>query len=336
MNSLLHTEKENKEKTLDEFHKVYQDLQIKKPWYLYFMPKVNTILVVNRKDNEIVEEVNPIATSVALEIGQTFSHLTTESKAVFTALTHKAGQHFTDPKSVQNIPAFVAAYRVDMTEVIPETYTCFNHFFYRKINLNKRVIPENENLFLAAADCRLSTFLNENEATKYWIKGKHFTLKNLTQIESINSQSRVIIHRLAPCDYHRWHHPFSGVCKKTTIIPGTYYTVNPLAVRSDIDVFTENHRTVRIYNTDHFGQVVEVAIGALLVGSIHLNEENIRVMRGDEAGFFAYGGSTVIYIIDNERITMDNDLCHNSFELKETLVECRTRIGCIPNYSFNR
>lgn len=77
------------------------------------------------------------------------------------------------------------------------------------------------------------------------------------------------IFRLAPQDYHRFHWPVSGTVASITDIPGRLYTVNPIAVNSKVNVFGENKRAVVMIDTEAFGRVAFVAIGATVVGTIH-------------------------------------------------------------------
>lgn len=103
-------------------------------------------------------------------------------------------------------------------------------------------------------------------------------------------------------------------------LPGDYFTVNPQAVNQTLDVFTANRRDVLIINANLFptkqGEtpkvtpVAFVAIGALLVGSVNWSKKpGETVNKGDDLGWFAYGGSTVVCVFPQEAgIQWDDDL----------------------------
>lgn len=139
----------------------------------------------------------------------------------------------------------------------------------------------------------------------------------------------LVIFRLAPQDYHRFHVPVSGTIEKFVDIPGCLYTVNPIAVNSKYcNVFTENKRVVSLISTKEFGKVAFVAIGATMVGSITFSKkEGDYVKKGDEFGYFSFGGSTVICVFEKDTIKIDEDLLENSSRSLETLVSVGMKLG---------
>lgn len=139
----------------------------------------------------------------------------------------------------------------------------------------------------------------------------------------------LVIFRLAPQDYHRFHVPVSGTIEKFVDIPGCLYTVNPIAVNSKYcNVFTENKRVVSIISTREFGKVAFVAIGATMVGSITFTKKKgDYVRKGDEFGYFSFGGSTVICVFEKDSIEIDVDLLANSARSLETLVAVGMTLG---------
>jgi phosphatidylserine decarboxylase len=142
-------------------------------------------------------------------------------------------------------------------------------------------------------------------ATKYWIKGYGFTLERLLGSPELAAQfngGSLVIARLAPQDYHRWHAPVSGTVRGIKDIPGAYYTVNPQAINEPgtLDVFCENKRSVMTLERSATGSPIAiVAVGAMLVGSIKyvggVDTLGTQVRRGQCLGAFYYGGSTVIH-----------------------------------------
>jgi phosphatidylserine decarboxylase len=147
--------------------------------------------------------------------------------------------------------------------------------------------------------------------------------------------SEIGIFRLAPQDYHRFHAPLDAVVGKQKDIVGNLYTVNPMAVKElsyrnvfilisrNLNVFTQNKRAVLALKTDFEHPVLFVAIGAMLVGSIGWSvKEGQKVRKGEDMGYFAYGGSTVIVLFPKEmEVVFDDDMSHWSKDGFETVMK---------------
>ena len=219
---------------------------------------------------------------------------TTAIQEFFASETIRLGKVFDDPKSREHIATFIKMYQINLNELLHSNisdYETFNEFFYRKLKPGARPIDklDDPNTIVSAADCRLIVFDNVNEATRIWIKGRYFSLKHLFDNRKLAEEfdgGSIAIFRLAPVDYHRYHTPINGkIGSNIRQIPGTYYTVNPIAIREDIDVLTRNRRTVITIESDNFENVVFVAIGATLVGSVNFTvEPGQSVKKGDEVG----------------------------------------------------
>ncbi|CAK5267630.1 unnamed protein product [Mycena citricolor] len=224
----------------------------------------------------------------------------------------KEGKVYDSPESTASIASFVKTYELSTDELLEpdlSKYKTFNEFFFRKLKSDARPVahPGDSSAFCSAADCRLTVYPSIDLAKEFWVKGRQFTVPNLLGVEPNSEKaitfegSSLAIFRLAPSDYHRFHSPLDGTVGETVHIPGQYYTVNPQAVNEPgFDVFTANSRSV-LYLT-HSGTglpVAFVAIGALLVGSIRWTnggEPGETIKQGEELGYFAYGGSTVVVL----------------------------------------
>ncbi|SCZ94632.1 BZ3500_MvSof-1268-A1-R1_Chr12-3g04010 [Microbotryum saponariae] len=240
----------------------------------------------------------------------------------------KQGELYDSPQgALQHIQQFVKTYSIDTQCLLQpnlEEYRTFNEFFYRKLKEGERKVAAegDERVVSSAADCRLTVFQSVELAKEYWIKGQQFTLANLFQDEEMAKQfegGEVAIFRLAPADYHRFHSPIKAVVGPTKYIEGQYYTVNPVAVNEDLNVFTE-----KIPDEGIPKNVAFVQIGAMLVGSIvQTVAEGDQVARGGELGYFAYGGSTVLCVFPAGQVHWDEDLLRNSKQKMETAVKVR-------------
>jgi phosphatidylserine decarboxylase len=163
------------------------------------------------------------------------------------------------------------------------------------------------------------------------IKGRSFTIGGLLKSDEEAKRfagGALAIFRLAPQDYHRFHIPVNGVIQSRAEIAGHYFTVNPMAIRSQIDVYLENKRTVTFIESPEFGRVAYVAVGAMMVGCInHTTKVGQSVERLQEEGYFAFGGSTVILVFEPNKIQWDADLLANSERKIETLVRVGSSLG---------
>ncbi|KAK5464801.1 hypothetical protein LTS15_001364 [Exophiala xenobiotica] len=257
----------------------------------------------------------------------------------------KMGRSYDSPESKDHIKPFLDSFELwptmeEMVKPNPEDYATFNEFFSREIRPEARPVhePDNDHVTSSPADCRLTAFPTIDLATKYWIKGFGFTLERLlgdAELANYFDGGSLVIARLAPQDYHRWHSPVTGTVEGVKKIPGTYYTVNPQAINepTTLDVFAENRRDVMVMNRTATGnKVAVVAVGAMLVGSIKWNpgmeEPGRSIKRGECQGAFQYGGSTVIVLYPKGEVVLDEDLVRNSCEHQcETLMKVGWSVG---------
>jgi phosphatidylserine decarboxylase len=260
-------------------------------------------------------------------------------RQIFHTLTIKQGKKFDDPASIRSIPDFVKYHRLNVDEIAQplDSFRTFNEFFYRKLKPGVRQLacPDDVTVVVSPADCRLNVFPVIEDAIKLWIKGANFSIANLLKDDGLAEYYKggsLLICRLAPQDYHRFHSPVDGKLTFYYHIAGTYFTVNPMAVRRRIDIYTENSRTVCLIDTKTFGKVALVAIGAMMVGSIVITAPGGTALnRMDEIGYFAFGGSTIVVCFPPGSIIFDEDLIVNSREQLETLVQVGNSIGKAPS-----
>lgn len=251
-------------------------------------------------------------------------------KKMLKSLSIKQGKKYDDPASAAQIEGFVAFHRLDMSEVLLSTteFKNFNEFFYRALKPTARPCsaPDRPEIIVSPADCRTVVFNTIDEATRIWVKGRDFTLDKLLgdayPLEAKRYKGGSMgIFRLAPQDYHRFHIPVDGMMGTPKTIEGDYYTVNPMAIRSALDVYGENVRVcVPIDSTNH-GRVMVICIGAMMVGSTVITRKpGEQVKRAEELGYFKFGGSTILLFFEPGKMVYDDDLVDNSNGALETLV----------------
>ncbi|KAK6241413.1 hypothetical protein QUC31_014931 [Theobroma cacao] len=300
------------------------------------------ILVFDRKTKRLVEEL--IDAKIVLSMRAIYQSkiglglMDKGAKEILQSISERQGRQMNSVESAKDILKFVEFFKdqINMAEVkYPlDHFKTFNEFFVRELKPGARPIAslEHDDVAVCAADSRLMAFKSVQDSLRLWIKGRKFSIQGLLGKETCSSafiDGTLVIFRLAPQDYHRFHFPVSGTVEQFVNIPGSLYTVNPIAVNSKYcNVFTENKRVVSIISTAEFGKVAFVAIGATMVGSItFVKKEGDVVKKGDEFGYFSFGGSTVICVFEKDAIKVDDDLLANSGRSLETLVSVGMTLG---------
>ncbi|XP_024966333.1 phosphatidylserine decarboxylase proenzyme 2-like [Cynara cardunculus var. scolymus] len=300
------------------------------------------IVVFDRRKKRLVEEI--IDGKIVLSMRAIYQSkvglgiMDKGAKEILQSLSEKQGKKMNSVESAKDIPAFLQFFKdqINLAEVkYPmDHFKTFNEFFIRELKPGARPIAcvGRDDVAVCAADSRLMAFSTAEESCRFWIKGRKFSIQGLLgNIPCSNAfiDGTLVIFRLAPQDYHRFHFPVSGTIEQIVDIPGCLYTVNPIAVNSKYcNVFTENKRAVSIISTADFGKVAFVAIGATMVGSITLTiKKGDYVQKGDEFGYFSFGGSTVVCVFEKDSIALDEDLLANSTRSLETLVSLGMQLG---------
>lgn len=262
-------------------------------------------------------------------------------KKMLKSLSIKQGKKYDDPASASQIDGFITFHNLNMSEVLLPTnqFKNFNEFFYRALKPEARPCsaPDRPQIIVSPADCRTVVFNTIDDATKIWVKGRDYSLEKLFGDAYPLDAKRykggsMGIFRLAPQDYHRFHVPVDGTLGTPKAIEGEYYTVNPMAIRSALDVYGENIRVVVPIDSVAHGRVMFVCIGAMMVGSTVITRKpGDRVKRAEELGYFKFGGSTVLLFFEPGKMVYDDDLIDNSSSSLETLV-CAFHIRLIILY----
>ncbi|OIR59020.1 MAG: phosphatidylserine decarboxylase [Amphiamblys sp. WSBS2006] len=315
-------------------------------WFLSYFgvgysPERNngSVLVKDRGTGRLLEETTP--RSVQLSLLWMYNGVLSMRPVNFKMVvglcerfTQQAGRRYDSPGSSSYVPGFIEYYKIDTDEILLplSEFRTFNEFFYRKLKDGSRQAEDTSpNAVLSPADSRATCFPSGAVATDIWIKGRCFSIKTLLRnrkMESVFSQHAIAIFRLAPQDYHRFHSPVHGSVVAVEHIHGSYLTVKPIAVRKNVDVFTENTRTVVYIRTPSDRTVAVIAVGATLVGSVRITcSVGDTLSPLDEIGYFAFGGSTVILLFERRKMFFDEDLLRTSQRKIETLVYVGNRIG---------
>jgi phosphatidylserine decarboxylase len=254
-------------------------------------------------------------------------------------LSAAEGRTMDAPASAAKIAPFIATHAINMKEAVRERaadYATFNDFFARELKPEARPIAAaaDDAVVVSPADCRAVAYASVAAAAQVWIKGATFTVETLlgpafADVAPLFVGGAVLLSRLAPQDYHRWHMPVTGRLGRRAAVDGALYTVSPMAVRQAApDVFCANKREVVLVHTRHFGAVAMVCVGATVVGSINIVlPDGAFAAKGACHGFFAFGGSTVLTIFQPGAVAFDADLLVNSQTPLETFVRVGERVG---------
>lgn len=234
------------------------------------------------------------------------------------------GKYMNSKLSIKRINKTIKENNIDMSIYEKKDYTSFNDFFTRhKKNLN---IDTNKNHFIAPADSKLLA-IKLSKDSSFDIKRSIYTLKDIVKEDLTEKYQNgyALIFRLEVTDYHRYHFIDDGTLDDYKYIKGKLNTVQPIAYNKK--VFHTNSREYTTLHTKNFGDIIEVDVGALLVGKI-TNDKTIKeYKKGEEKGYFEFGGSTIILFVPENKIVLDNDILLNSTLGKETIVTCGEKIG---------
>ena len=230
--------------------------------------------------------------------------------------------------SARFVKGFARRNGIEMSEYTGAPYGSFNAFFTRSIKPQLRRFDEDRKAFCAPCDSRLSVYPIDREA-RFMIKGIPYTMEQLTRSRDLAAHyegGTLLLFRLTVRDYHHYACVDDGRLGKSRYLPGILHTVNPIAVESG-PVYRENARCRTLQKTENFGTLLYVEVGAMMVGEIVNIREDTTVKRGDEKGYFSFGGSTVIICAEKGRVVIDRDIMDNSLKGIETQVHMGERIG---------
>jgi len=228
--------------------------------------------------------------------------------------------------STKKIPEFVVKNGIRMDDFEDRDYRSFNDFFTRKLRPGARHIVMDSDVLISPADAKLLVY-PINRKIGVFVKGRMYSLEELTgrrQILSEYAGGICLVYRLCMEDYHRYCFIDDGSIRKRYRIKGKLHTVSSLSEKYKI--YKENSRVINSMVTKHFGEMIQIEVGAMLVGRI--KNKRVRCFsKGKEKGYFEPGGSTIIQIFKPDMITMDQDILEQSRKQIETRVLYGERVG---------
>lgn len=278
------------------------------------------IFVIDRETGKIEEEqvygAGLLKFFYSNPVGKPFSHFL--SRLPFISSFFGWWQKL--PFTKKNINPFIKKYHIDSTEFLTHNFNSFNDFFIRKLKARplkgEAIIP---------TDGRFRFFQNISESEGFLIKGEKFSLITLLQDMSLADKynhGSMILARLCPTDYHRFHFPVDCIPSESHLINGWLYSVNPVALKQDIHIFTKNKRMITTLRTEKYGDILFIEVGATNVGSIiQTYTPHQPTPKGSEKGYFQFGASALIILFEPGKITFAPDL------LKQSDLEIKCKMG---------
>ena len=224
------------------------------------------------------------------------------------------GWRMDQPASRAKIRPFIETFGVDASEFAEpvESYRTFNEFFYRRLKPGARPIDPGDHTVVFPADGRHLAIPDLNACDNFWVKGVRFDLPALlrdTGLTRTFTGGAALISRLCPVDYHRFHFPCPGTPDGTRQINGPLYSVSPIALLHRPSILWENLRWVTPFDSPNCGRVLLLEIGATCVGGVvHTAPAGVTVAKGDEKGYFRFGGSCCITLFERGRVRFADDL----------------------------
>lgn len=243
------------------------------------------------------------------------------------------GWRMNRPVSANKVLPFIVEYNLDVDEFAKSQFLfkTFNDFFYRALKPGARPLAPGDRMAVLPADGRHLALHNLNGVDRFYAKGQHFDLAAFLGDAALAAEftgGSMLISRLCPVDYHRFHFPVAGKPGEARLINGFLYSVSPIALRQRLSYLWQNKRMVTLVDSPEFGKVAVCEIGATMVGSIvqtYLPGE--PVAKGAEKGLFKFGGSCVITIFQPGRIKFDADLLMHSAAGLEVYGRMGERLG---------
>lgn len=244
--------------------------------------------------------------------------------------------------SKNKVPPFVEKFNIDLSiykagsypaEQKENSYKNFNEFFIRKFEDNQRSFIDDKNKMPAFSEARYFGHQAINDNVKIPVKGKLLNSKDLLGGSPWSDTFKggpLLVARLCPVDYHRYHYPLSGTTLDNFPIKGQYHSVNPLALKSKPEIFLINERRASILETEHFGKLAYIEVGAAMVGKIiQSHDESIPHQQGDEKGYFLFGGSTVIVLGETGKWQPSDDIIENTNNGIETYLHLGEEVALL-------
>lgn len=243
-------------------------------------------------------------------------------------VSYVGGEILSSRLSTVLIPSFIKKNNIQMEDYEEQYYSSYNEFFTRKIRKELRPINEDSNTLISPSDGKVSAYQITDKLIVP-IKNSQYTVASLIRNKELAKQYKggyLVIIRLTVDDYHRYCYPATGQKSQNIHINGVFHTVNPIALEH-AKIYKENTREYSVLVTENFGDIIQMEIGALMVGKIVNYHESAEVTKGQEKGRFEFGGSSIALLLDANKVKIREDLLTNTERGFETMIHMGQAIG---------
>lgn len=219
----------------------------------------------------------------------------------------------------QAIRTFIRVYDVDMSDyVVPEGgFESFNHFFTRELRPGARRLEPDPRTVVSPADGRIEDLGPIEGAATLRVKGRPYRVAELlgSEEEAAGYEGgQYFIVYLSPRDYHRVHAPVTGPVRMLRHVPGTLFPVNTIGTEYVPRLFARNERVALFQESETYGTVGVILVGAMGVGRIGLSFDDLltntgqvggerrygvgapELERGEELGVFNLGSTVIVFV----------------------------------------
>ena len=243
---------------------------------------------------------------------------------VTPAFSKLAGALLNTSFSCRLIEPFIRSNAIDMGDYEETCFRSYNDFFTRKIKKGAREISGDSSDLISPCDCYASAYeISEDQILT--VKNAKYTVSSLLHSKRLAARYQggyALILRLTVSDYHRYAYAATGHQSKNYRIPGVFHTVNPIA-GEHFPIYKENTREYTVIHSSHLRDIVQMEVGALIVN----HRESCSVLRGEEKGYFEFGGSTIVLLLEKDAVTLREDLLVNTLSGYETQLRLGNIIG---------
>lgn len=250
------------------------------------------------------------------------------TKPFVSALT---GAYMDTHFSASRIDSFVRRNGIDMGEYIDCEYRCFNDFFTRRIKPESRPIDSDPDALISPCDGYMSAYRISSDSV-FSIKDSYYNIEDLVGGNDIAEEylnGICLVLRLGVENYHRYCYIDDGFKSRNYHIPGRYHPVQPIVVRRQ-PVFIQNTREYCVLYTKNFGIVTQIEVGACLVGRIRNHQQAGVIRRGEEKGYFSFGGSTIVLLFKEGAVDIPQEVFDATADGKEAIIKYGEAIGRKP------
>jgi len=256
------------------------------------------------------------------------------SKKCFSQLY---GAQYSKPKSISKISDFIKKYEIDMSQFEESDYKNFNDFFIRKFAKNKRQFPTHLTNLGAPCEGRYFGYEKNTQSNFFPVKGSQLNSEQLLGFSDSGikwapefTNGPILIARLAPIDYHRFHYFDDGEVLDQFSLGKDLFSVNPVSAKNFDDLYLKNHRCVNILQTQNFGLIAYIEVGALCVGKIVHSNQSRFFKRGEEKGYFLFGGSSIVILGQKNKWDPCERIQKETVNGYETLIQLGVTLANAP------